>query len=1025
MFKILPLIGGLLLLCSALAFSQTREVTGVVTSEDDGVPIPGANVMIKSASTGTVTDSNGRFVISINDNQAVLVISFIGFETQEVAVGSQSTLQVKLKTDTEQLGEVVVVGYGTQLRQDLTGNISSVKGSAIQNVPVNSFEQAIQGRAAGVLITAQNGKLGQGINVRVRGSSSITAGNEPLYVIDGMIVNSGNLSSSTASTNPMADINFNDIESFEILKDASAAAIYGSRASNGVVLITTKRGKAGKTNITVGMQYGSSKPTNHREFLNAEQYIELFREAAVNRDKALGYDPVNNPDDYPGSYLEEIEGTFDFLSGDTDWRNLENSTDWEKEAYQKAGFFNFDVSLNGGTEKTKVYFNLGRSDQDGILIGNSFTRTSGRLNLDHQINRKIKIGANINVVRTENNRVADDRQFYSPMQLVAQSPLTPVRDKQGNLYDNNLNPAMFYYPATVELENSHFITTVDRNIVALTGRYDITPTLGLVAEYGFDLLSQYEDRFQNSKTEDGSSVGGYGINRMVRQFNQTTRTYLNYVKTFNSIHSVDATLGFDLQNSKTNVLRAEGQNFGLDDLRTLSSAAEPTVAFSSIEEDIFPSFYARLNYKLKNKYLISVSSRADGSSRFGPGNKYGFFPAASLGWIISEEDFLATNSSISLLKLRASYGLTGNAGIPNYQYQGVYQSATYGTSSGLTTVRIPNSDLSWETTAQLDIGIDFGLFNDRLTAQFDYYDKQTSDLLLDREIPSVTGFSSILSNIGELENKGFEVVINYSIVRSNTLTWNVGFNFGQNKNKILSLANGQQIIDPSSTRFLNVVKVGEPIGVFYGPEYAGVNPANGDALWFVNGETPGETTNNYNLARKVTLGNPTPTTVYGFTMDAKYKGFDLNVLFQGVAGNKIFNAAGQFMSANARYEDNQTVDQLRRWQKPGDITDVPQPRLYRNNGAQASSRALSDGDYLRLKTITLGYNFPTAILEKIKLSQARIYVTGQNLLTFTKYEGWDPEVNTDYTSGTSYFLGNDFYSAPQAKSFIVGVKLGF
>lgn len=1025
MFKILPLIGGLLLLCSALAFSQTREVTGVVTSEDDGVPIPGANVMIKSASTGTVTDSNGRFVISINDNQAVLVISFIGFETQEVAVGSQSTLQVKLKTDTEQLGEVVVVGYGTQLRQDLTGNISSVKGSAIQNVPVNSFEQAIQGRAAGVLITAQNGKLGQGINVRVRGSSSITAGNEPLYVIDGMIVNSGNLSSSTASTNPMADINFNDIESFEILKDASAAAIYGSRASNGVVLITTKRGKAGKTNITVGMQYGSSKPTNHREFLNAEQYIELFREAAVNRDKALGYDPVNNPDDYPGSYLEEIEGTFDFLSGDTDWRNLENSTDWEKEAYQKAGFFNFDVSLNGGTEKTKVYFNLGRSDQDGILIGNSFTRTSGRLNLDHQINRKIKIGANINVVRTENNRVADDRQFYSPMQLVAQSPLTPVRDKQGNLYDNNLNPAMFYYPATVELENSHFITTVDRNIVALTGRYDITPSLGLVAEYGFDLLSQYEDRFQNSKTEDGSSVGGYGINRMVRQFNQTTRTYLNYVKTFNSIHSVDATLGFDLQNSKTNVLRAEGQNFGLDDLRTLSSAAEPTVAFSSIEEDIFPSFYARLNYKLKNKYLISVSSRADGSSRFGPGNKYGFFPAASLGWIISEEDFLATNSSISLLKLRASYGLTGNAGIPNYQYQGVYQSATYGTSSGLTTVRIPNSDLSWETTAQLDIGIDFGLFNDRLTAQFDYYDKQTSDLLLDREIPSVTGFSSILSNIGELENKGFEVVINYSIVRSNTLTWNVGFNFGQNKNKILSLANGQQIIDPSSTRFLNVVKVGEPIGVFYGPEYAGVNPANGDALWFVNGETPGETTNNYNLARKVTLGNPTPTTVYGFTMDAKYKGFDLNVLFQGVAGNKIFNAAGQFMSANARYEDNQTVDQLRRWQKPGDITDVPQPRLYRNNGAQASSRALSDGDYLRLKTITLGYNFPTAILEKIKLSQARIYVTGQNLLTFTKYEGWDPEVNTDYTSGTSYFLGNDFYSAPQAKSFIVGVKLGF
>lgn len=1012
------------MLCSITSFAQTRDVSGTVTSLDDGSAIPGVNVVIKSASTGTVTDADGRYKLSVSGNDAVLVFSFIGYETIEIPVGNQTTIDAKLVADIQQLGEVVVVGYGTQLKQDLTGNIASVKGADIQNIPVNSFEQALQGRAAGVLITAQNGKLGQGISVSVRGSSSITAGNQPLYVIDGMIVNSGNLSSSNATTNPMADINFNDIESFEILKDASAAAIYGSRASNGVVLITTKRGKSGKTNISIGMQYGSSKPTNHREFLSAAQYVELYREAAINRDKALGYDPINNPADYPGSYLEEIEDTFDFLAGDTDWRSLETNTNWEEEAYQKAGFFNFDISANGGSEKTKFYFNLGRSDQDGILIGNSFNRTSGRLNLDHEINKKIKVGANVNIVRSENNRVADDQQYYTPMQLVAQAPITPVRDKQGNLYDNNLNPAMFYYPATVELENSHFISTIDRNIVSVNGRYAITPSLAFVAEYGFDLLTQYEDRFQNSKTEDGSSVNGYGIQRLVKQLNQTSRAYFNYTKLVNQ-HSFDATVGFDYQASATNVLRAEGQDFPLDELRTLSSASVPTVATSVVGEDRFTSFYARLNYKLKDRYLISLSGRADGSSRFGPNNKYGFFPAASVGWIISEENFMADNGVVSMLKLRSSYGLTGNADIPNYQYQGGYQPANYGNTSGLVTDRVPNGDLSWETTAQLDLGIDIGLLNDRLSMQFDYYNKQTTDLLLDREIPSITGFSTVLDNVGTLENKGIELVINYAIIRNNALTWNVGMNFSKNENKVLSLTNGETMIDPSSTRFMNVVKVGEPIGVFYGAQYAGVNPANGDALWYVNGDTPGETTNNHNLARKVVLGNPTPTTVYGINMNVQYKGFDLSVLLQGVAGNKIFNAAGQFMSVAGRYEDNQTVDQMRRWQKPGDITDVPQARLYRNNGGQASSRALSDGDYLRLKTVTLGYTLPASVVQKIKFNQARVYVTGQNLLTFTDYKGWDPEVNTDYTSGTPYFLGNDFYSAPQAKSIIVGVKLGF
>ncbi len=1024
MSKILPLLTGMLLLCTICTIAQTREISGRVTGQDDGSSLPGVNVVVKSTNEGTVTDSNGNFRLAVSGTNITLVFSFIGYEGQEIAVENKSVIDVAMKADITQLGEVVVVGYGTQLKQDVTGNVASVSGTAINNIPVNSFEQALQGRAAGVLVTAQNGKLGQGINVQVRGSSSISAGNQPLYVIDGMIVNSNNLSGTTSSTNPMSDINFNDIQSIEILKDASAAAIYGARASNGVVLVTTKRGQSGKTNITVGMQYGSSKPTNNRDFLNSEQYIELYREAAVNRDLASGFDPVNNPGDYPGSFLEDIEGTFDYLAGDTDWRALENNTNWEKEAFQKAGLFNFDISASGGNEKTKFYFNGGYTDQDGILIGNSFERFTGRLNLDHKVNNRLSFGTNINIARTTNNRVADDRQFSSPLQLVAQSPLTPVRDKSGILFDDDFNPAMFYYPATMELENSRFVTSVNRNIVALNAKYALTKDLSVIAEYGIDLLTQNEDRFQNSKTEVGRAVNGYGRSAWAQVFNQTSRVYLNYFKQVN-LHSFDLTGGMDYQTTTIDRTRAEAQNYPLDGLTTLSSAADPILTTGSFTKEIFLSYYARANYKFNNRYLLSLSGRYDGSSKFGTDNQFGFFPAVSAGWIISEESFFNATNTLSFLKLRSSYGITGNADIGNYIAQGVFAPEAYDGSSGLSTDRIPNPDLRWEKTLQFDLGLDLAFFNDKLSVQLDYYNKQTNDLLLNREITGVTGFQQLYGNVGSLENTGIEAAVNYAIVRNEDISWKVGFNYARNRNKVLQLDGDNDIIDPSSTRFMNVVKVGQPIGVFYGAEYAGVDPANGNALWFVNEGVEGETTSIYAEAKKVVLGTPTPTTVYGFNMDLVYKGFDLSILFQGVAGNKIFNAAGAFMSANARFEDNQTIDQLRRWQNPGDITDVPQARLFRNNGAQISSRALTDGDYLRLKTITLGYSLPASLLSKISLTSARLYVTGQNLLTFTKYEGWDPEVNTDYTSDTSYFLGNDFYSAPQAKNLIVGIKVGF
>ncbi|MCW5910189.1 MAG: TonB-dependent receptor [Cyclobacteriaceae bacterium] len=1025
----------ILLLCFSFVFvlsvwAQERVISGKVTSAEDGTGLPGVNVVLKGTAIGSVTDADGNYKISVPVQGGVLVFSFIGLTSQEATIDERSVLNVSLRSDIKELSEVVVVGYGTQLKQDLTGSIARVNGETVQNLPVTTFEQAIQGRAAGVQITAQNGKLGGGINIRIRGSSSISASNEPLYVVDGMIVNADNLSNNGSATNALVDLNFNDIESFQILKDASTAALYGSRGANGVVLITTKRGKAGKTSFTVNYQYGSSKPTGYREFLNSEQYIELFRESAYNRDIRSGYDPIGNPADYPDSWLEYAEQTMDYLAGHTDWRTNPVNTNWNDQAFQKANLSTFDFTASGGTDKTTFYFSGGYSDQDGILIGNSFKRTSGRMNIDHKASDKLSFGANVAISKTTNNRLSADNAFSTPLQLVALAPISPVRDENGELYDNALNPAHLYYPATVERENSHFVTDVFRNIVSLNATYLILPGLKIRGEYGFDLLTQQEDRYWNNKTQSGlpdavNINGGYGSARWTQIFNYTTRIFATYDKTVGQ-HTFDVTGGYEYQQKTYDYASIAGQDFPVPELKKLSSSTQPLTASTGFEEETYLSFFGRLNYKFKDRYLLGLSARTDASSKFGPNNKYGFFPTASAGWILSQENFWSAVKPVSFLKLRASYGLTGNSGIPNYRYLAQYGTIAYGGASGLGASQTPNPDLSWETTAQFDVGFDFGLFNDKITGEIDYYNKQTRDLLLNAPIPATSGFTTQFRNVGDLENKGFEFVLNYNIVKTSDFSLTIGGNYAANRNKIIKLDGQQTRIDPASTRYINVVMLGQPIGTFYGPEYAGVDPANGNALWYRNDPDgdPNATTNVYAQAQKVVLGNPTPTSIYGFTLNTSYKGFDLNVLFQGIAGNKVYNAAGGFMSANMIYEDNQTIDQLRRWRQPGDITDVPQARLFQNNGASASSRFLEDGSYLRLKSVTLGYNLPRSVISKLSFSSARIYVSGQNLLTFTKYTGWDPEVNTDFLA-SNIFLSNDFYAAPQPKNLIVGVKLGF
>lgn len=1012
----------MLLVNATGSWAQTRTITGVVISAEDNMSLPGVNVRIKGTNRGTITNIDGDYSISVNEAET-LMFSYIGFITQEINVGDQSTIDVTLQPDAKTLGEVVVVGYGSVTRGDLTGNVASLKGAEIANIPVPTFQEAIQGRMAGVFVESSSGKVGEGVKIRVRGSTSISGGNEPLYVIDGIPVTSAG---TIGKSNPMADINFNDIESFEVLKDASAAAIYGARASNGVVLITTKSGASGKTKFNVGIQRGVSSPTRKNEFLNASQYVELMRESGYNNDLRNGLDPINNPGDYEDSDLEFVEGRLDRYSGHTDWRDGNVDTNWQEQAFNDdAGVTNVNFSASGGDEKTRFYFSTAYDKQDGIMIRNNFERISGRLNLDHNVSDKFTIGANFSLTRTETTRLAEDNQFNNPIQLVALAPITPIRDEDGVLYDR---PTTTYYNNLIDSENAEWLSTSFRNINTLFGEYQFNEKLRFRTDFAVDVINQNDERFYGSRTITGQGTNGYGSSRWVRIFNYNTNNYFTYSNTFADKHSIEAVLGMSFQKTEDNYTRVDGQEFPLDELRTLESAAEITEGTSQFTNFSFLSYFSRINYKFDNKFLMTLSARYDASSRFGENNKYGFFPAASVGWIVSEEDFLRGKEGLSLLKIRGSYGITGNAEIGNFDHLGLFGPVSYGLEPGLQPTQIQNPDLTWETTTQLDIGIEFGLFNDRITGEVDYYDKNTSDLLLLVPLPGSTGFSFKRENIGKMQNYGFEVVLNSANYANQNFSWNTSFNFARNINRVRELAEDQTSIPPSSSRFLNGIFIGESIGVFYGPEYAGVDPANGDALYYSN-EERSETTNDYNEAERMVVGDPNPAFIAGINNTVTYKNFDLSFLFQGVFGNDIYEGGGGFYAANGDWFDNSTLEQFDRWQNPGDVTNIPQARLGVCNGCNASSRYISDGSYVRLKTLSFGYSIPSNILERMSLSSVRVFFMAQNLLTFTDYMGWDPEVNADYlgdtASNSNVFQGNDFYSAPQARTFSLGLNVGF
>lgn len=983
--KILPIMLAFCLIAGSS--SAQRMVNGTVISSADNEPIPGASIQIKGTTTGTITDIDGTFSISVPNNDAILVITYIGYTSLERQVGNQTQLNVILNEDVKQLGEIVIVGYGEQDRKTLTSAISSVSAKDIENLPMPSPDQMMQGRAPGVLISANSGTPGGGVFVRVRGTTSINANNDPLYVVDGIPIVSGNLSAVGLGgnvSNAMADINPADIESMEILKDASATAIYGARAANGVVLITTKRGKSQKAKVSIGGYYGMQSAWRTPDLVDGPTFERLRNENAV----INGGEPIYpNPD-------QAI------------------NTDYASFAFRDAPIQNFDVSVTGGTDQIRYLVSASDFQQDGIIAPTAFGRRTGRVNLDAFVSDKLKIGTSILYSRNVRNRVTNDDNIAGAMGGTHFFPSNIAPFQEDGSYTKF---SIFENPIAVINEND--ITMVTNRVLATVyGEYEFFPGLSLRSTFSVDYNNIKEDRYINTLLNAGAAVNGEASSIVTVSDNWIQENVLNYQTNFGGIHELSILLGNTLQQSTFERTTATGQQFPSNEFKRIASAAVQT---SSSDGSIWgiSSLFSRVNYSIKSKYLFTLNVRRDGSSRFGAANRWGTFPSAAVGWRISDEEFFNNVTFISDLKIRSSYGVTGNQnGINDFQSRGLWTGgANYTISPGTEPSQLANPDLKWERTAQFNIGVDFAMFRDRVNITFDYYDKQTSDLLLAVPIPRSSGFTSIFQNFGEMENKGFELSIAGSPVIKENFTWDVNFNVAQNRNNIKRLA--QSI--PVYNRDIIRMEEGIPMYSFWMHKQTGVNPETGDPIWATKEEgRPFDP----NIDRFI-VGDAWPDFFGGLTNTFRYKNFDAMIFFQYSYGNDQLFWNRFFQEHGGTRNTNFLSSQLDRWQQPGDITMVPRMTNANYAANLRPSRLVEDGSYLRLKNISIGYVLPPTWVRTLGMSSARVYISGQNVLTFTNYSGMDPEVNS--TAGNEQTQGVDFYAMPQPRVFMGGFNITF
>jgi TonB-linked SusC/RagA family outer membrane protein len=1010
------LLNAVLLFCliGNIAVAQVQTVSGTVVSVEDDLPLPGVNVRIKGTTTGTVTDLDGRYAIQAANDQ-ILVFSYIGFDTQEIAVGNRNLIDVILQVDSKTLGEVVVVGYGTQSRRDLTGSVGSVSGDDINRMPVASLDGAMQGRAAGVFVQSPSGTPGAGISMQIRGNTSLSASSQPLYVIDGIPIISEDLSglfSGGQSTNSLADINPADIESIEILKDASAAAIYGSRGANGVVLITTKRGKSGDAKIDINGFYGFQRITNEIDMHSSQEFLTLMNDAARQDNRALGTT-------YPENYVSDLWG---FDPNDPTLQN----TRWYQEIFRDAPIQSYDIAVSGGTDKTQYYTSLAYFNQDGVQIGTGFERFSARLNLDTQAKKWLKVGTSMTLNRTIQDRTINDNSLYGVViNSIAGDPLMPVREEDGSYADpfDYFGWWMLDNPVLIA-ENYYRFTRTVRALANTYAEATLAKGLTLRSTMGIDYTYLEDEAYTPiiSRESVNGNFNGFGNYGNTQDFTWIAENYLSYNNSFGGgLHNINAVLGTSYQASQRDFSSISAQGFPSDQFTKLSVAARVTAASTSGTNWGIASYFFRGNYNYADKLLATFTVRADGSSRFGENFRFGIFPSGSLAYRLSEESFLKDQTVISDLKLRASYGVVGNQdGIGNFASRGLYGVSAYRQVPSLVPTQLTNSNLTWESTRQLNVGLDFGVLNDRITLTADAFVKTTDDLLLNRLIPGISGFKFVTENIGSVENRGLELAVRGAIL-TGPFEWSSAFNISWIRNKVLALEVDEQILNDS-----HILAVGHPIGTFFLIDHEGVDPETGDMRWVDLNEDGA-----INSADRRIVGNAQPDFFGGWDNNFRYKGFDLNVFFQFTVGNQIFNHSRASYENlgwsrigtgfplpdgnNHRLADN-------RWMNPGDMTDIPRASLTNQNWREYSSRWLEDGSFMRLRMLTLGYNFNPSLVERIGVRSLRVFAQGQNLLTFTSYTGLDPEVSQN--ARDPRVAGSDFGTFPQTRSVSLGFNIG-
>ncbi|MES2238799.1 MAG: TonB-dependent receptor [Bacteroidota bacterium] len=1009
------------------------KLDGTVIDNITNEPIPGATVTIKGITHSVTTDAEGKFYFQTGQKfPYTLIISYIGYKKTEV-VANGSPIIISLKSDVQELNELVVVGYGTQKKKDITGAVSSVPKGNLSQV-TSSADNLLRGAVSGVVVTQSSGRPGATSSVRIRGGNSITAGNEPLYVVDGILIYNDNsngtagVSNAGAGVNVLSTISPGDIESIDVLKDASATAIYGSRGANGVVIITTKKGIKGQDIISYQGYFGFQKVSKKIDLLNASDWASLRNDVQASIGQAPSFTPVQ---------IEALKTSGGY--------------DWQSALFRTAPVQNHQLSFSGGDDRSRYAVSGGFFDQKGIVIGSDFRRISLRANYERNYSQTFKFGVNSNYSNSLSNGIGTNNTGRNPNPLVVAlytPPVVPIKNADGS-YNLTNNPYSTAVNGIIgnpinDLEATTNTTKIDRILTSLFGEYKLSKEITAKVAVSGDVINTKQNYYAPSTTTTGAGTKGLASvgNRLVSSvLNENT---LNFNTHFGDNHKFSALAGYTLQYTQGEVINA-GANSFVNDANTYNALQDGVAVkpYSDAFESVLKSYLTRVNYSYKGKYNLTVSARADGSSRFGSKSLWGYFPSAGFSWNITDEDFAESiKGVVTDAKLRLSAGTTGNQEIGNYLSLASIGSVNYsfgGTiQTGLTPTRLANPDLRWEKTNQYNVGLDLSLLDRKINFVFDVYYKKTNDLLVNVPVPLISGYSAVLQNIGGVENKGIEIGIITENLKTENFSWNTNFVFSANRNKVLEIGNGVDQffpVVPNGTLLQQqpvTVKVGLPLGTFWGYKTNGIfqtqeeintqpkinslaNTKIGDRKYVdTNGDGVITATDKGNL------GSSQPKIVASFSNTISYNDFDLQFSLQGSYGGKIFNALNQQLEIST-LGTNAATTLIDRWTPTNTNTDIP--RATSSPLGIVSERYIEDASFLRLKTITLGYTLPKSITSKIGLKSAKLYVSAENLFTWTKYSGFDPEVSS-YEQNNLY-PGIDFGAYPNSKTFITGLNLTF